>query len=170
MVNNFTRANGAEVQAANRERWDTDDMEEPTVLSTQFVPVFEAQSDRTEVYAPGAGIQSTDRGEGFADLDLKLLDDSSSVVDAKGKLRWEMYRDSSREDLARVSTTFTASNLRSAVNADRTEKELLPQLAPAAPQDGYLVLAYRPTSSQDGYDVSASDSAVDLGIPYSRIK
>jgi hypothetical protein len=170
MVDNFGPANQAERAAANRERWDTDDLEESTVLANQFVSVLSVQSDRTTVFAPGSGVQSSDRGMGYADLDLQVLDDTDTAVGAKGKFRWEMYRDSSREDLQYVSTTFRAENLRSSVAADRTEKEILEQLAPAAPQDGYLVLAFKPKASQDGYTVSASDSAVDLGIPYSRIQ
>lgn len=170
MPDNFVNANAGERNAANRERWDTDDMEESTVLKNTYVPVFEIQSDRTTVFAPGSGLNSAQSATGYADLDLQVLDDSDTAVDAKGRLRWAMYRDSSREDLQRVSTTFRAENLRSAVAADRTEKEILPQLAPAAPQDGWLVLEYKPKDSQDGYAVSASDSSVDLGIPYSRIQ
>jgi len=170
MVNNYQNANDVERAASNRERWDTDDLEENTVLLSNYVPIFAVQSDRTTVFAPGSGVQSSDRGNGYADLDLQVLDDTDTAVDAKGKFRWEMYRDSSREDLQYVSTTFRAENLRSSVAADRTEKEILPQLAPAAPQDGWLVLAFKPKESQDGYQVSASDSNTDLGIPYSRIQ
>jgi hypothetical protein len=174
MVNNFVPANGAEINSANEERIGVDDLSGKTLDSERYVPLWEEQSNRTEVFAPGAGPNDRNRGTGWADLDLSA--DGSGTGTAgdtlKGKLRWEMYGDASREDLRRVSDTFRLSDLRGAVSADRTDKRLLPQLAPAAPQDGYVVLALKAADGNDGNVVDNSDtnSADDIGVPYARIR
>jgi hypothetical protein len=167
MVTNTAPANGREVRAANGERFKSGQIEENTVTDGVFTPVFEVQADRTTVYMVGFGFDSRQRGRvGWADLDLQ--NGGGSPVD--GSLRWEVYRDSSKEDLVAKSGTFRTEDLRSAVGADRTEKDVMPQEAPAAPQDGYLVLAIDPDSGSSGNTLNQANSATDLGIPFARIQ
>jgi len=167
MVRNTARANPREVSAANSERFKSGDVEENTITDGVYTPVFEVQADRTTVYMAGIGFDSRQRGRvGWADLDLQ--NGGAAAVD--GTLRWEIYRDSSKEDLVAKSGTFRTEDLRSAVGAPRTEKDVMPQEAPAAPQDGYLVLAINPDSGSSGNTLSQSNSDTDLGIPYARIQ
>jgi hypothetical protein len=167
MVRNTVPANPREVSAANGERFKASDIEENTVTDGVYTPVFEVQADRTTVYMAGVGFDSRQRGRvGWADLDLQ--NGGAAAVD--GTLRWEIYRDSSKEDLVAKSGTFRTEDLRSAVAAARTEKDVIPQQAPAAPQDGYLVLAIDPDSGSSGNTLSQSNSDTDLGIPYARIQ
>lgn len=159
---------------ANEERIAVEDLMGKTLDPDRFVPIWEQQSNRTEVYAPGSGVDNRNTGTGWADLDLSA--DGSGTGSAgdtiQGKLRWEMYGDASKEDLRRISDTIRLSDLRAAVSADRTDKRLMPQLAPAAPQDGYVVLGLKAASGNDGNVVDNSDtnSNEDIGVPYARIR
>ena len=167
MVRNTARANPREVAAANGERFKSGDVEENTVTDGVYTPVFEVQADRTTVYMAGIGFDSRQRGRvGWADLDLQ--NGGAAAVD--GTLRWEIYRDSSKEDLVAKSGTYRTEDLRSAVGAARTEKVVMPQEAPAAPEDAYLVLAIDPDSGSDGNTLNQANSDTDLGIPYARIQ
>lgn len=169
-VNNFVPANGAELSKANQKRVRPADLNDAKVMdSDRFVPIFEVQSNRTEVYAPGSGPSNRQHAKGWSDLDLR--DDAAAPGgEINGDLRWEMYGDSSREDLRRVSDTFRTEDLRSAEAEQRTEKEVIPQLAPAAPQDGYVVLALKVDAADDGAALDSTNSTVDLGIPYSKLR
>ena len=166
MVRNMTGANRSELRVANEERIRDGDLIESTLDDDIYVPVFQVQSDRTTRYAGGHGPSSRQHGTGWADLDLA----TGAGGDINGKARWEVYRDSSKEDLKAVSDTFRLENLRSAVAADRTEKVLMPQRAPVPPQDGYLVLAVKADSGNDGDTVDQTEGDVDVGVPYSRMR
>jgi len=167
MVRNTAPANPLEVRSANGERLKSGDIEENTVTDGVFTPVLQVQSDRTTVYMAGIGFNSRQRGRvGWADLDLQ--NGGGAAVD--GTLRWEVYRDSSKEDLVAKSGTYRTEDLRSAVGAARTEKVVMPQEAPAAPEDAYLVLAIDPDSGSDGNTLNQANSDTDLGIPYARIQ
>lgn len=170
MVQN-TVHNPALISAANREQVAASDLEDgKTVDSDRFVTVFAEQGNKKTAYGAGIGPNNRDAGEGWSDLDLKLLDDSSAVVDATGTLRWEVYDDPERENLIAYSRTFRAANLRSAVQDSRTDKVNVAAQQPLAGEDSFLVLAYRATDAETGYTVSAGDSAVDVGMAYSRYK
>lgn len=166
MVRNTVQANAAEVDRGNKDRFKSGDMLSSTLVNGIFVPVFEVQADRTETYMGGYGPNNRDAGEvGWADVDIQNSNNNA----ADGVLRWEVYRDSSKEDLVAKSSTFRSEDLRSSQGASRRDKMVLPQQAPAAPQDGYLVLGMDADSGSDGDSLSSSNSATDLGVPYARI-
>lgn len=175
MVNNFVAANAQEIGMANSKRIRPSDLNNKALDSERFVPIWEVQSNRTEVYAPGIGNDDRSRGNvGYADLDLQADGTGSGNAgdEVNGDLRWEMYGDSSREDLRYVSDTFRTEDLRADVTQSRTEKTVIRQLAPAAPQDGYVVLALKANAGSDGYvvDDSTTNTNVDVGIPYAKIR
>lgn len=150
----------------NEQRFTSGDMKEKTLDSDRFVTVFEQSGDTTSAYGPGYGPDDRDRAEGWSDFDLQNA--AGNAVD--GKYRWEIYGDSSKEDLIAVSSTFTAGDLRSSVAADRTNKRNMPAEQPLAGNDSYLVLAFKADPSNDGDSLSASNSAYDLGVAYSEYR
>lgn len=172
-IQNTSEANMAEVEAAEQDRWDADDLiDGVTVSDSGFRTVFQVQSDRSTKFAPGYGYRQDSYAEGYADFALKLADDTTgtNAVDANGKFRWEIYGDSDKESPIAFSGTFRSSELRTSVSPDRTEKTVIPQKAPAAPEDGFVVLAYQAKANEDGKVVYDAGSTDDIGIPYARFK
>ena len=157
------KARGAE------ERIRAEDLADATLDSNRFVELFAQQGDSVTAYGPGNGPQNRQAATGFSDMDLQV-DNGGAIEAAKGKLRWEIYADPSKEDLVAVSSTYDVGDFRSAVAADRTEKRVMPAQQPLAGNDSHVVLAIRTADSQDGATVSVADSADDVGIAYSRYK
>lgn len=167
MVRNMSNAGPRGRARAAQERFKSGDIEENTVTDGVFTPVFEVQADRTKTFAAGFGSNSRERGNvGWADLDLQ----NAAGAATDGILRWEVYRDSDKEDLVFTSGTFRTEDLRSAVSSNRTEKDVMPQKAQVPPQDGFLVLAIDPDSGSDGDTLDQANSDEDLGIPHSKIR
>lgn len=160
MVQNTNRTNAR----GNQRDFDPTDMLEKTLDSDRYVPLFERQGDTTTAFGPGYGDTRVNGDSGWSDYDLQ--DSNANAVE--GKFRWEIYRDSSKEDLIATSSTFPANDLRSAVSADRTEKRNIPAEKPAAGNDSYLVFAFKAKQAHDGATVSQSNSNSDLGIAYSE--
>jgi hypothetical protein len=154
------------VSMGAEERIRNGDLNGATVDQDNWVPIFETQSTRTLKYAPGHGVSDRRGNAGFADLDLQ----TSTPSDIDGQLRWEVYNDANKDDLVGVSATFRSENLRAAVNDNRTEKPMMPLLAPGAPDEGFVVLAFKADSGSDGDTISPSDSNVDVGLPYTRFQ
>lgn len=151
----------------NQQDFDPSDMNDGKILdSSRYVSIFEVQGDTTTAYGPGYGSSDQDRDSGWSDFDLQ--DDAGNAV--AGKFRWEIYRDSSQEDLIAVSSTIPANDLRSAVDADRTNKRNITAEKPAAGNDSWLVLAFKAREAHDGDAVSATNSDSDLGISYSEYR
>lgn len=172
-VPNTSPANTQEIEAAEQDRWDVDDLiDGVTVSDSEYRTVFQVQSDRSTKFAPGYGYRDDNHAEGYADFGLQVADDTAgtNAADAKGKYRWEVYGDSDKESPIAFSGTFRASELRTSVSSNRKDKTVISQMAPAAPEDGYVVLAYKGKTAEDGqvtYDGGSSD---DVGIPYARFK
>lgn len=142
-----------------------------TVDADDFVPVAEVQGDKSNAYGGGAGPQDERTNlDGWSDFDLQLLDGSGANVAAAGKFRFEIYGDPQQEDFIAKSRTFPATHLRAAVSNGLRDKVLIAaMLEHMAGDDGYLVLAYKATSSETGYDVDAAASATETGIAYSEL-
>lgn len=151
---------------ANEQRFMSEDLKNKTLDAERFVGVAEIQGDTTTAYGPGHGPKNRDAATGWSDLDL--ADDAGNSLN--GKFRWEVYKDSSKEDLVAKSSTFQAGDLRSAVAADRTNKRNIPSEQPLAGNDSYLVLAFKVSDAHDGATVSANNSSEDLGIAFSEYK
>jgi len=168
MVRNMVNADAAGRRRASRDNIRGADLEDNDLVDGTYIPVWEQQADRTTTYAGGHGPANRNSGNaGFGDLDIQNGAGNAS----DGKLRWEVYRDSSKENLKAVSDTFRSEDLRGAASGtDRTEKPVFPQKANVPPQDGYLVLAMDADSGSDGDTVSSANSTQDLGVPYSRIQ
>lgn len=166
MVRNTTPVPRKYHGQASSEHIRSEDLMGTTLTTERFLPIFEIMGNKKTAYGPGIGPDSRDRGTGWSDLDLQ--NSAGSPIDAK--LRWEIYDDPERENLIAYSSTFAAADLRAAVAADRTEKRLLEGHQPLAGDDSYLVLAAQAKSGSDGDTVSSTNSAVDVGVAYSRYK
>lgn len=163
MVKN-TRPIGAR---GNEQRFTADDLKDGKTLdSDRYVTLFEVQGDTTTAYGPGNGPRNADHASGWSDFDLQDVNGNA----IEGKYRWEVYKDSSKEDLVATSSTFTDGDLRSAVNSARKDKRNIPGEQPVAGNDSYLVFAFRASASSDGAEVSAQNSDYDLGVAYSEYK
>lgn len=147
---------------------NTDLNDGKSVSSDNWVPIFEAQSSKTIHYAPGYGVPNREGNAGFGDLDLQGIDGAGAVVALDGELRWEVYRDANQNDPVGFGDTHRTEKLRADVAESKTDKTMMPLQKPGAGEDGYIVLAYKADPANDGHDLSASDSAVDQGVPYSR--
>lgn len=154
------RMTGSEVHVR-----DTD-LDGTTLSDTEFRPVFSIQGDKTNAYAPGFGTADRRGTAGFADLDLQNGNDNP----VQGQLRYEVYRDSQREDLIATGSKYSLATLRADVAADKTDKTMIEQQQPVAGEDAYLVISVKADSSSNGDTVSGSNSSVDIGMPYSEIK
>jgi len=168
MVRNMVDAGPNGRRRASRENILSAALENNDLVDGTYVPIWEQQADRTTTYAGGHGSPSRNAGKvGFGDLDIQNGSDAAS----DGKLRWEVYRDSSKEDLMAVSDTFRSEDLRSASSGtNRTEKPVFAQKANVPPQDGYLTLSMNADAGSDGDTIDSSNSSADLGLPYSRIQ
>lgn len=153
------------------------DLTEATLASDRWVPIFEVQSSKSIKYFPGYGTGNRQGQAGYSDLDLEA-DGSGTGTDGDSiaaELRWEVYNDAAKDDLAAVGPYFRSEDLRAAVSQDRTEKVLSPMQRVGAPEDGYLVLAAKVDSAQDGVVVEADTSAhsgsvSDVGMAYTKIR
>ncbi len=116
----------------------------------------------------GFGIQNTDvNSHGWSDLDLQNAGGSAIA----GHYRWEVYRDSSKEDLIAVSGTFSTTKLRNAVSNSLRDKILLPALfSKVAGNDSYLVLSCKARPSSDGDVVDVANSSSEAGMAYGELK
>lgn len=135
-----------------------------TLSKDEYRPIWSVQSDKHTHYAPGYGVPMREGNAGFSDLDLQ--NGGGSAIE--GKVRYEVYRDSNREELVAYGATYPLATLRSDVAQPKTDKTMIPLKRPGAGEDGYLVLAAKADASIDGDSVSTANSAVDVGMPYTQ--
>lgn len=162
MVRNLTEKGfniGSEVRILNG------DLEAVTPSAGTWTPIWKQQSTKSVKYAHGHGVSNRDGNAGFGDLDLQH---AAGALD--GELRFEVYNDANMDDLIAISGVYRTENLRAAVSDSRTEKPMFPLLAPGAPDEGYLVLAYKPDAGSAGTAVDPAASNVGVGIPYTRFQ
>lgn len=143
------------------------------VKSDEFTNVAEVAGNTSRAYGAGFGIaDQRTNNDGWADFDMKTTPDGGTTVnDAGGAFRFEVYGDVQKEDLIAYSGTFGAKGLRTAVAESRSDKALIPgMLSDVAGNDSYLVLAYRGAAGEEGEAVHAAGSNSELGIPYSELR
>lgn len=165
MVRSLTRVAAPNAQP---DEFEANELSEPTLQEAdQWYTIFTTQADNTTTYGAGFGPKNENlNNDGWSDLDLQ----SAAGNDIDGKLRFRVYRDSSKEDLVAQSGKYSLSGLRSAVSSGRDNKVILPAMHKVVPRtDGFLTVEVRPTSQSTGEQVSASNSSTDLGIAYSEV-
>ncbi len=152
------------------------DLTEITCDKNQFLEVYSEQSDSSYKYFPGYGVAHRDLQNGYADFDAEATGGGSGNdgEEINGTFRWEVYNDNAKEDLATTGPSFRTEDLRDAQGSSRTEKVMAPRHVVGAPEDGYLVLAFKVDSGQDGYVLESDDTAhsgtiLDNGFPYTRM-
>jgi len=162
----------------NERRITSGDLTETTVNSDNWIELWSLQSTNSLKYVPGYGVENRQRGNaGFADLDLEATGNGSGndgdAID--GDLRWAVYNDAGKNDLAAVGPKLRSETLRGAVSDDRTEKPFVAMRKIGAPFDGYIAFEIKADSASDGREVEADDadhtgSVVDVGIPYAEVR
>jgi len=153
---------------SNADQFVASELKEPTLQSADdWYEIFSVQGDTTTAYGAGYGPNNDSiNTDGWSDLDLQNA--AGNPID--GKLRFRVYRDSSKDDLIAQSTTYTLSGLRSAVSADRKDKHLISQMhSKLAGNDSFVTVEVKPKASSAGDQVSAADSATDLGLAYAEV-
>jgi len=168
MVQGFQSQNSAQVNRAQQESMTSDDenMEENTLQSGRYVPVFGIVGTKKKTYAPGYGFRSRDQAEGYADFDFV----DSGTNNITGKARWVLYESTDREVPAVIGEAMNIQSLRNSKSASLTDKLIHPGKIPAAGEDAELVLELNVDSANDGNDYSKSNSSVDQGLPYSEFR
>jgi hypothetical protein len=139
-----------------------------TLTDTRFLPIFEVQGDNTTGYGAGHGVSNkNNNNQGWSDLDLQNT--VPGAIDAA--LRWEVYRDSSQEQLAAHSGKFYTTPLRNAIGNATREKFLMAARGSPngiAGDQQYLVLAARADPASSGDTVDPGQSNTEEGIAYSE--
>jgi len=162
----------------NERRITDGDLTEATVDQDNWIELFSVQSSNSLKYFPGHGVANRDMGNaGFADVDLEA-DGTGALGDGDaidGDLRWAVYNDASKDDLAAIGPKIRSEQLRGAVSDNRTEKPFIPIQAIGAPFDGYIVLECKADAGSDGAVVEADTSShsgdvVDVGIPFTELR
>lgn len=156
------------VDSGSAAHFEDGDLETPTLADAdRWYPIFQVQGDSTTAYGAGYGIDD-DRtnSQGWSDLDLQNA--GGTAIDAR--LRYRVYRDSSKDDLIAQGPTFGTSPLRSAVSSGRKDKILIPaRWSKVAGNDGYLTVEAQPKASSTGDVVDAGNSSTDYGMSYGEI-
>lgn len=137
-----------------------------TLDQNRFVEVFSVQATETESFAPGHGPQG-EHTQSYSDLDLEDSGDNEIT----GEMRWEVYRDSSKNELMAIRDLESPTVFSSAVSVTPyKDKQPTPEGAIIPPKDGYLVLAVKvDNSTNDGNTASTSNSSEDVGLAYTRL-
>lgn len=155
-------------RVANPLEFEAGALSEPTLQSSdQYYEIFAAQGDTTTAYGAGFGPRDKNtNSDGWSDLDLQ----NAGGTAIAGKIRFRVYRDSSKEDLIAQSGTYSLNSLRSAVSEARTDKVLIAGLlSTMAGNDSFLTVEVKPSASSAGDAVSAANSNSDQGLAYSEL-
>ena len=158
---------------ANPREFTASEINEPTLQSAdQWYELFGEQADNTTTFGAGHGVNNEKRNsDGWSDLDVQSTPDGGTTINAtEGRVRFRVYRDSSKDELVAQSGTYTLNSLRSAVAAGRKDKALIPGMLSVVPRtDGYLTVEIKPDPSSVGETISKSDCDSDQGLAYSEL-
>jgi len=168
MVRNNAPAN--EGSPGQRQEVEASEIPNTTLRANEWNTLFEIQGNSSLKYFPGFGMNGASAGVGYSDLDLTATGSGTggSGDNVSARLRWAVYNDPERDDLAATGPAFTANDLRSSVGADRTEKTPVPLYTVGTPEDGYLVLEAKPKSTSEGEEAQAANT--DLGMAYTKLR
>lgn len=171
MVKNLTRV---DIEGAQPRAFDETDLQNVTVVNTEFRDVAWVQADKTSWYGTGFGPRSREiNTDGWSDLDVKATGNGALAAgaDIGGVLRYILYRDSRRSDPVAVSGEYKLSALRAAETASLRDKILVPgMLSDIVTDDGYLALQIEADAASDGAEVAdEAQSTSEQGMAYSEV-
>lgn len=159
--------------AANPREFTAGEINEKTLQSADsWYELFGSQADNTTTYGAGFGVNNEKlNSDGWSDLDVQSTPDGGTTINAtQGRVRFRVYRDSSKDQLVAQSGTYTLSSLRSAVAAGRKDKALIPGMLSMVPRtDGYLTVELKPDPASTGETIHRSSCDSDLGLAFSEL-
>lgn len=152
--------------AVNTQRIDESELINARLVAGNEIVVWSKQVPADKRYVWGSGRNNRDAGDANHIYAEFLADGSGAGTDGDVIRDAEVYlaiTDSTGENtLAKTSLTPDAGDLKDAKADNRTERPLLPEMAPFASEDRLIQLRLKAGSAADGV-VVANDSDIHLG-------